>query len=170
MLVFAHLLTHKTIQSAHLAKTLLEMPLQIHMFTNMKFTTVAITTVCFGLATTALHAQKQRKKLVRVKQNADGTVTELEEKDNFTIERRTLGSSRGNKERKLWSKSTYIMDKNRVLRECRIADGSGKLLFTIRYGYHEDTGRLIAEAMFDERTPTYNTKGQLIPVQRLYYK
>jgi len=110
-----------------------------------------------------------QKKLVRVKRNADGTITELEEVDKRTIVRRTL-KEKANKERIISSKSTYIMDGNRVLRNCKIADGQGNILFIIRYGYDKNTGRLIAEAMFDAKAQHFNKDGNPIPVQRLYYK
>ena len=123
----------------------------------------------FGFFTGITYAQKQKKHLARVKRNADGTITELKEIDDRTIERTTL-REKSNKERIVSSKSIYVMDDNGVLRECKISDGQGKLLFTVRYGYNRSTGRLIAEAMFDERAKNYNEKGQEIPVQRLYYK
>ena len=135
----------------------------------MKLITIILSVLCFAISVDTCLAQTSKKKLARVKRNADGTITELEEKDARTIVRRTL-REKANKERIVASKSTYMMDGHRVLRQCRIADGQGKLLFIVRYGYHERTGRLIAEAMFDAQAQNLNHQGKEIPVQRLYYK
>ena len=135
----------------------------------MRLLTFTLSIIFVSLLALPADAQQNRKKLVRVKQNADGTITELEEKDRRTIVRRTL-REKANKERIVSSKSTYLMDRDRVLRKCEIADGQGKLLFVVHYGYDRDTGRLIAEAMFDARVKHFNDKGQIMPVQRLYYK
>lgn len=139
------------------------------MVCHMRPIALMTTIACAALCVLPAAAQNSDKKLARVKKNADGTITELEEIDKKTIVRRTL-RERPNGERVISSNSTYVKDVNGVLRNCKIADGKGALLYTIRYGYHESTGRLIAEGMFDERVKHFNEKGQLIPVQRLYYK
>ena len=142
------------------------------MFPNlisMQFTTLLSYTLAFSAFSGITHAQLSKKHLARVKRNADGTLTELKEIDARTVERKTL-REKSNKERIVSSRSIYIMDDNRVLRECRILDGSGRLIYTVRYGYNKHTGRLVSEAMFDMRAKNFNEKGQEIPVQRLYYK
>lgn len=114
-------------------------------------------------------AQSNGKKLVRVKQNADGTTTELEMKDAQTIVRRTL-TEKSNGERIIGSQTIYIKSRDGLLRNAKISDGSGKPIFKIRYGYHKVTGKLILEELFDAEGDRRNEKGQIIPLQRLYYK
>lgn len=122
-------------------------------------------TNCISICT----AQINGKKLVRVKQNADGTTTELEQKDAQTILRRTL-TEKANGERIIGSQTIYIKARDGLLRNATISDGSGKPIFKIRYGYHKITGKLILEELFDAEGDRRNEKGQIIPLQRLYYK
>lgn len=119
----------------------------------------------------ACHAQFSKKKVAQVKRNADGTITELEQLDKRTIERRTRAEQKGGNGVGIISARTiYTKDDNSVLRQAIIYDGAGNTLFKIRYGYHRTNGRLICEELYDAQAQRVNEKGQVIPLQRLYYK
>ena len=128
-----------------------------------------ILTFLFTNTLSTCSAQINGKKLVRVKENADGTTTELEQKDAQTIVRRTL-TEKANGERIIGSQTIYIKARDGLLRNAKISDGSGKPLFKIRYGYHKVTGKLIMEELFDAEGDRRNAQGAIIPLQRLYYK
>lgn len=134
----------------------------------MKFIFNTLLLIALTSSVCTLYAEKNIK-LSRVKRNADGTITELREVDRQTILRETLHEKR-NGERIISSKATYIIDLQDRARSCIIADGKGRPIFKVIYGYHRSTGQLIAESMYDVRVDRLNKKGQKIPVQRLYYK
>lgn len=108
-------------------------------------------------------------KLVRVKKNADGTMTELEQIDKMTIRRRTL-TEKANGERIISSQTVYTKSEDGVLRNAKITDGAKRLIFKIRYGYHKMSGKLVMEELFDAQAVRVNNDGVEIPLQRLYYK
>lgn len=89
--------------------------------------------------------------LVRLSQNRDGTYTEFKRNpSNTTLEKRTFGE-KPNGEKILISRTLYRRDKHGNLRSGQVLDGQGKKLFRIVYGYHRNSGRLIAENMYDAR-------------------
>lgn len=130
---------------------------------------LSIVLISFTFLAINTHAQNSKKKLVQVKQNADGTTTELEQVDPKTIVRRTL-TEKKNGERIVASKTIYTKDRAGLLRNAKIYDGKNKQLFKILYGYHKQTGKLIMEDLFDAQGVRRNEAGQEMPLQRLHYK
>jgi len=110
-----------------------------------------------------------QKKIAQVKKNADGTITELEHKDPQTIERRTLTPQK-NGTGIVASKTIYEKARDGILRNAKIYDGKGNIIFKIKYGYHKVNGRLILEELHDAKAKRFNEQGREIPLQRLYYK
>jgi hypothetical protein len=89
---------------------------------------------------------------VRLMKNSDGSTTEFKRDiNNTTLEKNTYREdARG--EKVIISKTVYERDKQGRLRNGFIEDGQRVKLYTLRYGYDPETGRLIAENMFDART------------------
>jgi hypothetical protein len=65
--------------------------------------------------------------------------------------------------------TVYRMDANQNPLGCKIRDGMGNDMFKVSYGYHEVTGLLVAELMFDARVKRINKEGVEMPVQRIDY-
>ncbi len=135
----------------------------------MKNSFLLLTSALLFIFSGASHAQFSKKKVAQVKRNADGSVTELEHLDKRTIQRLTR-MERENGVAVISSKTLYTKDDNSILRNAKIYDGAGNILFKIRYGYHKANGRLICEELYDAKAERVNEKGQVIPLQRLYYK
>ena len=93
----------------------------------------------------------KNKHLARITRNRDGSVTEFKrDPGNTTLVKRTY-VEKENGEQVTRSKTVYRRDKFGNLRSGIIYDGRNNKLFRIVYGYHADTGRLIAENMYDAR-------------------
>jgi hypothetical protein len=98
------------------------------------------------------------KHLARISKNRDGSITEFtRDAGNTTLVKRTY-SEKPNGEPVTRSRTLYRRDKFGNLRSGAIYDGQNKKLFRVVYGYHQDTGRLIAENMFDARVRRTNPK------------
>ena len=130
--------------------------------------------VCFP---TPVEAQKKRtndtKQLARITKNRDGSTTEFKrDTGNTTLEKRTY-VEKENGEQITRTRTLYRRDKFGNLRSGAIYDGQNKKLFRVVYGYHEDTGRLIAENMFDARvrrtSPTDPNKEEPVRATRYHY-
>jgi hypothetical protein len=98
-------------------------------------------------------------KNVRIMHNEDGTYTEFRRSsDERVIERRTYGERPGGGgDRILRMSIIYRKDIHGKLRSGIVYDGSGVRLYRIVYGYHKDTGELVAEDMFDARVKRTQT-------------
>jgi hypothetical protein len=118
---------------------------------------------------------------VRIMRNEDGSYTKFSKSaDGRVIWRRNYKeSSNGNGERVLRMSIIYRKDVHGKLRSGRIHDGTGKILYRVVYGYHKETGQLVAENMYDARVKrtkivtdpkTGKTKEVEIPVRRLYHR
>ena len=118
---------------------------------------------------------------VRIMRNDDGSFTEFRKSsDERVIERRNYSDRNGGgSDRVLRMSIIYRKDVYGKLRSGRIHDGSGKILYRVVYGYHKETGQLVAENMFDARVK--RTKVQTdpktgkaveveVPVRRLYHR
>jgi hypothetical protein len=152
------------------------------MKTTLKTSIVATLTVtfsCLGVASmdAAVHKKKQN---VRMMRNEDGSITEFRRSsDERVLEKRTYGERPGgNGERVLRFSVIYRKDVQGRLRTGKVYDGAGEILFRVQYGYHRETGRLVAENMYDarqKRTRVVNgPDGKPMEVEkvirRLYYR
>ncbi len=126
---------------------------------------------------TPVEAQKKStsksKHLARISKNRDGSVTEFKrDAGNTKLEKRTY-IEKSNGEKVIRSRTLYGRDKFGNLRYGSVYDGQNKKLFRIVYGYHADTGRLIAEDMFDARVrrtyPKDPSKEQPVRATRYHY-
>ncbi len=67
----------------------------------------------------------------------------------------------------------YYRNPKGFLTAGRIFDGTGKKLYRVKYGYDRKTGLLVAEDMFDARSPFMkfddSGKRKEFPVRRIYY-
>ena len=111
---------------------------------------------------TPVEAQKKStsksKHLARISRNRDGSTTEFKrDAGNTTLEKRTY-IEKANGEQVTRTRTLYRRDKFGNLRSGAIYDGQNKKLFRVVYGYHQDTGRLIAENMYDARVRRTNPK------------
>ena len=89
--------------------------------------------------------------LVRLSKNRDGSFTQFKrDPGNTTLEKITFGK-KANGEKIVLSRTLYRRDKFGNLRSGHVIDGKKTKLFRIVYGYHRNTGRLIAENMYDAR-------------------
>ena len=118
---------------------------------------------------------------VRIMRNDDGSFTEFSKSsDERVIYRRNYSDRNGGSgDRVLRMSIIYRKDVYGKLRSGRIHDGSGKILYRVVYGYHKQTGQLVAENMFDARVkrtrvetdPTTGKPVEVeIPVRRLYHR
>jgi hypothetical protein len=141
-----------------------------------------------GWATMALVTTTQaqanitgNKHNVRIMRNQDGSFTEFKKSsDERIIERRNYSAQNGGSgERVLRMSIIYRKDVYGKMRSGRIHDGSGKILYRVVYGYHKETGKLVAENMFDARVKrteivtdpsTGKTKEVEKPVRKLYHR
>lgn len=96
-------------------------------------------------------AGKNDSQLVRITKNRDGTSTEFKRNPDNTVLRKTTYKKKANGEKVVSSFTLYRRDKYGNLRSGSIHDGRNNKLFRVVYGYHIDTGRLIAENMYDAR-------------------
>jgi hypothetical protein len=93
---------------------------------------------------------------VRLMKNSDGSTTEFKRDINNTTLEKSTYIEKENGEKVIRSKTIYERDKQGRLRNGIIEDGQRIKLYTLRYGYDPETGRLIAENMFDARTVRRN--------------
>lgn len=106
---------------------------------------------------------------VRLMRHRDGTNTEYRRSnDEKTLIKRRLSDVKGGRNAILTT-TAYRMDKRGNPLSCKIYDGKENLLFKVSYGYHRETGRLVAEDMFDARAPKKDENGKEIPVRRMYW-
>ena len=103
---------------------------------------------------------------VRFMRHYDGTRTEFRRSpDDRTHTKKTYNSNG-----RLSLVSVYRMDTNGNPRACKIFGKRKELLYTVKYGYHREHGRLVAEDMFDaQRKRTHPKTGKELPVRRMYY-
>ncbi|GHC50715.1 hypothetical protein GCM10007100_16030 [Roseibacillus persicicus] len=107
---------------------------------------------------------------VRIMRHRDGTNTEYRRSnDEKTLVKRRLSNVKGGRN-SILTTTIYRMDKRGNPLSCKIFDGKENLLYKVAYGYHRETGRLVAEDMFDARVPQIdpNTKKE-VPVRRMYW-
>ncbi len=113
------------------------------------------------------------KHLSRITRNRDGSTTEFKRNTSNTKLEKITSIEKANGEKVIRSRTLYGRDKYGNLRYGHIFDGQGNKLFRIVYGYHEDTGRLIAENMYDTRVKrTYANdpnREEPVRVTRYYY-
>ncbi|MEO1855787.1 MAG: hypothetical protein ABGY95_00270 [Rubritalea sp.] len=111
---------------------------------------------------TPLEAQgkstSKSKHLARITKNRDGSTTEFKrDPGNTTLVKRTYVET-ANGEQVTRTRTIYRRDKFGNLRSGAIYDGKNTKLFRVVYGYHADSGRLIAENMYDARVRRTNPK------------
>lgn len=136
---------------------------RIHDTTPRRWMAVCVIMLC--ACASNLPAQKAGevipipKNNVRIMHNEDGTYTEFKRSsDERVIERRTYGDRPGGGgDRILRMSIIYRKDIYGKLRSGIVYDGSGAKLYRILYGYHKDTGSLVAEDMFDARVKRTKT-------------
>lgn len=128
----------------------------------MKAQLKPILTLCmFALVTcnTLSDTQKVTRETnahVRLMKNSDGSTTEFKRDINNTTLEKSTYIEKENGEKIIRAKTIYTRDKQGRLRSGIIEDGQRIKLYTLRYGYDPETGRLIAENMFDARTVRRN--------------
>jgi len=148
------------------------------LLTSLILATAGITSIP---AIQAASATKGTDHSVRIMRNNDGSYTEFSKSsDERIIERRNYSASNGGSgERVLRMSIIYRKDVFGKLRSGKIYDGTGKVLYRVVYGYHKQTGRLVAENMYDARVKrtqivtdpqTGKTKEIETPVRKLYHR
>ena len=149
---------------------------RILMVASIGFSTLALVTTTQAQANIS-----GNKHNVRIMRNQDGSFTEFKKSsDERVIERRNYSAQNGGSgERVLRMSIIYRKDVYGKMRSGRVHDGSGKILYRVVYGYHKETGRLVAENMFDARVKrteivtdpsTGKTKEVEKPVRKLYHR
>lgn len=120
---------------------------------------------------TATASEKEEEKMVRIVRNRDGSISEFERNpQNTVLEKRTY-DEKPNGEKNIHSRTIYRRDAYGNLRSGAIFDGQRKQLYRIVYGYHKNTGLLIAENMFDVRVKRTDPKdpSKEIPLRAVRY-
>ena len=118
---------------------------------------ILITVLALTIGTlTPLFAQNKSvsksKHLSRITQNRDGSITEFTRNANNTVLEKKTYTDKANGERVMSSRVLYRRhNKHGYLVSGSVCDGLGTKLFRVVYGYHKDTGRLVAENMYDAR-------------------
>ena len=111
---------------------------------------------------------------VRIKRNdQDGSYVVFERSPD---DRRLVKTTKDQNDR-VKMKATYMRNPKGFLTVGRIHDGQGNLIYRVKYGYHQETGLLIAEDMFDARVKNYYPVGYKgkdggrveMPIRRVYY-
>jgi hypothetical protein len=107
---------------------------------------------------------------VRVMRHRDGTDTAYHRSnDEKTLIKKRISDVKGGRN-SILTTTVYRMDERGNPLSCKIFDGKENLLFKVRYGYHRETGRLVAEDMFDARAPKEDPEsGEEIPIRRMYW-
>jgi hypothetical protein len=104
--------------------------------------------------------------------NSDGSTTQFKrDLNNTTLEKSTF-IEKQNGEKIIRTRTTYLRDKQGRLRSGVIEDGQRIKLYKLRYGYDPQTGRLIAENMFDAQNIRRNDPAdpsKETPVRALRY-
>jgi hypothetical protein len=128
----------------------------------MKVTSISlkplITLCTLALLTSAGISSAQKKIVpeanahVRLMKNSDGSTTQFKRDINNTTLEKSTFIEKQNGEKIIRTRTTYVRDKQGRLRSGVIEDGQRIKLYKLRYGYDPQTGRLIAENMFDART------------------
>lgn len=89
---------------------------------------------------------------VRIKKNdQDGSYVVFERSPD---DRRLVKTTK-NQNGEVKMRATYRRNKKGFLTVGQIHDGQGELIFRVQYGYDIETGRLIAEQMYDARVKRY---------------
>lgn len=124
----------------------------MHTFPRILFVILALSAGFQGLGFSQAKSVSDSKHLSRLMRNRDGSVTEFRrDPTNLVLEKLTYVDKR-NGERVLSSRSIFRRHrKYGYLVSGIVEDGHGTKLFRIIYGYHKDTGRLVAENMYDAR-------------------
>ncbi|MFC5050563.1 hypothetical protein ACFPK9_08055 [Rubritalea spongiae] len=137
---------------------------------------LAILALSAGLNNTAFSQVKSvsdSKHLSRLMNNRDGSVTKFTRDADNTELIKTTYVEKPNGERVIRDTTTFRRDKYGNLRSGIVRDGSKRPLFRIVYGYHKDTGRLVAENMYDARVKrTFKddpTKEEPVRATRYHY-
>lgn len=120
---------------------------------------------------TASASNKDEEKMVRVVRNRDGSISEFERNpQNTVLEKRTY-NEKPNGEKTIHCRTIYRRDTYGNLRSGAIFDGQRKQLYRIVYGYHKNSGLLIAENMFDVRVKRTDPKdpSKEIPLRAVRY-
>lgn len=107
---------------------------------------------------------------VRIMRHRDGTNTEYRRSnDEKTLVKKRLSGTKGGRN-SILTTTIYRMDQRGNPLSCKIFDGKENLLYKVAYGYHRETGRLIAEDTYDARVPQKDAKtGKETPVRRMYW-
>lgn len=107
---------------------------------------------------------------VRIMRHRDGTNTEYRRtNDDKTLVKKRLSDVKGGRNSTITT-TVYRMDSHGNPLSCKIFDGKENLLFKVSYGYHRETGQLIAEDMYDVRRPQINPKTrEEMPIRRMYW-
>jgi len=109
---------------------------------------------------------------VRIMKNSDGSSTQFKRDHTNTRLEQSSFMEKANGEKIVRTRTVYRRDINGRLRSGIIEDGKKNKLYRIIYGYDKDTGRLIAENMYDARVTRRNDPKDLTketPVRALRY-
>lgn len=120
------------------------------MTTTLRLLLLAMA-VFLSASSPAFAGKKNEGQLVRISKNRDGSSTEFKRNPDNTVLRKTTYVKKANGEKVVRTFTLYRRDKYGNLRSGSIHDGKNNKLFRVVYGYHIDTGRLIAENMYDAR-------------------
>ncbi len=123
---------------------------------NARSITPLLSLCCLGILSMSVTSAEKRdvdtNSHVRLMKNSDGSTTEFKRDINNTTLEKSTYVEKENGEKIIRARTIYTRDKQGRLRSGIIEDGQRIKLYTLRYGYDPETGRLIAENMFDART------------------
>ena len=111
---------------------------------------------------------------VRIKKNVqDGSTVVFERSPDD----RSLVKTTKDQNGRIKMKARYRRGPKGFLRNGQIYDGQGTLIYRVQYGYHPETGQLLAEQMFDARVMNFyppaiqdaHGNRKEMPIRRVYY-
>ena len=133
--------------------------------------------IIYGLLTLGFSAQAYQTipdegAHVRILKNSDGSSTQFKRDHTNTRLEQSSFKEKENGEKIIRTRTVYRRDLNGRLRSGIIEDGQKNKLYRIKYGYDKNTGRLIAENMYDMRVTRRNDPtdpNKETPVRALRY-
>lgn len=120
-------------------------------FPRILLTATALLVCVHSSALAKRSVSENDEKLVRITKNRDGTSTHFKRNPGNTVLEKVTFGERENGEKIVISRTIYRRNKHGKLISGHVLDGKKKKLFRIVYGYHRNSGRLVAENMYDAR-------------------
>lgn len=137
----------------------------MHVLATWKTIIVLVAALMLPLAAEPSDLEAVDGPNVRVMRHDDGSRSVFRRsQDDRTLTKRTYSGNGV-----LTLVTIYRMDTFGNLIGCKIYDGQKTELFKVSYGYHKETGQLVAEHMFDSQVVRKGADGGEIPVRIVNY-